>query len=50
MIGGVVFWLLTLVARFAGPDVSMLAMPVAIMIGYLIPGYLLKRRTNHEKV
>lgn len=50
MIGGVVFWLLTLVARFAGPDISMLAMPVAIIIGYLIPGYLLKRRTNHEKV
>ncbi len=48
--GGITFWILTPLAQFAGPDIAMLTMPVAIIIGYLIPGYMLKRKTGHEKV
>jgi uncharacterized protein with PQ loop repeat len=48
--GGITFWILTPVAQFAGPDIALLTMPVAIIIGYLIPGYMLKRKTGHEKV
>ena len=50
IIGGITFWLFALVAHFCGPDVSSLAVPVAMLTGYLIPGYLLKRRNGHDKV
>jgi hypothetical protein len=50
IIGGITFWILTPLAKFAGPDIAMLTMPVAIIIGYLIPGYMLKRKEGNEKV
>lgn len=48
--GGVTFWIFALVAHFGGPDVSSLAIPVAMLAGYLIPGYLLRRRNGHDTV
>lgn len=48
IIGGIVFWMSTPLAYFAGPDISMLTIPVAITIGYLIPGYILKRKPDNE--
>jgi hypothetical protein len=48
--GGITFWILALVAHFAGPSVSPLAVPVAMLTGYLIPGYLLKRKVDHDTV
>jgi len=49
IIGGITFWIFALVARFAGP-VAPLAVPVAMLTGYLIPGYMLKRKVDHETV
>jgi hypothetical protein len=50
IIGGITFWVFALVAQFAWPSVAPLAVPVAMLTGYLIPGYLLKRKVDHETV
>jgi hypothetical protein len=50
IIGGITFWVFALIAYFAGADVAALAVPVAMLTGYLIPGYMLKRKVDHEKV
>jgi hypothetical protein len=49
IIGGITFWIFALVAHFAGA-VAPLAVPVAMLTGYLIPGYMLKRKVDHETV
>jgi len=48
--GGVSFWVLALVAHFGGPDLASLLVPVAMVTGYLIPGYLLKRKVDHDEI
>lgn len=48
--GGASFWILALVAYFAGPSVAPLAVPVAMLAGYLIPGYILRKRVNNDTV
>jgi hypothetical protein len=48
--GGIAFWLFALTTHFGGPLVAGLSMPVSIVCGYLIPGYLLKRRNSHDAV
>jgi hypothetical protein len=48
MWGAGAFWFLALVAHFGGETVSGLAMPVAMIVGYLIPGYLLRKRGSHD--
>ncbi|MFN8239717.1 MAG: hypothetical protein U0X39_03085 [Bacteroidales bacterium] len=48
--GGVSMWILALVAGLTGPSVSPLAVPVAMITGYLIPGYLIKRKETHDAV
>ena len=48
--GGITFWIFALIAQFAGPSVSPLAVPVAMLTGYLIPGYMLKRKVDNDKV
>jgi len=48
--GGMTFWILALVAHFAGPSVAPLAVPAAMLTGYLIPGYLLRKKVDHDKV
>jgi hypothetical protein len=50
LIGGVCFWALSVIAHFAGPSIAPLAVPVAMVAGYLIPGYLLKKRVDHDQV
>lgn len=50
IVGGITFWVFALAAHFGGPEISALAVPVAMLTGYLIPGYLLKRRTRNDKV
>ena len=50
IIGGISFWIFALVAHFGGQDIAPLSVPVAMLIGYLIPGYLLKRKVDHDKV
>ena len=48
--GGSSFWIFALVAHFAGPSVAPLAMPIAMLTGYLIPGYLLRKKVDHDTV
>ncbi|MCJ7446821.1 MAG: hypothetical protein MUO72_03935 [Bacteroidales bacterium] len=50
IVGGITFWILALVAHFAGPSIAPLAVPVAMLTGYLIPGYMLKSKVDHDKV
>jgi hypothetical protein len=50
IIGGITFWILALVAHFAGPSVGPLAVPVAMLTGYLIPGYMLKNKVDHDTI
>jgi uncharacterized membrane protein len=50
IIGGVCFWVVALLVNFAGPELAPLGTPVAMLIGYLIPGYMLKNRVNHDKI
>jgi hypothetical protein len=48
--GGLIFWVIALVVNFAGPSVAALGMPVAVLTGYLIPGYMLKNKAGHDTV
>jgi len=51
IIGGVSFWILALIIHFAGPSIAPLGVPVAMLTGYLIPGYMLKYKVDdNEKV
>lgn len=50
MWGAGAFWILALVAHFGGDTVSGLTMPVAMVIGYLVPGYLLRKKGSHDTV
>ena len=49
ILGAISFWIFALVAHFGGQNIASLAVPVAMLTGYLIPGYLL-RKTDHDKV
>jgi len=48
--GGICFWIIALVIYFAGPSFYSLGTALAMLIGYLIPGYMLKNRVDHDKV
>ncbi len=50
MWGAVAFWVLAILAHFGGETVSGLAMPAAMVIGYLVPGYLIRKRGSHDTV
>ncbi len=48
--GGVSMWVLALAAHFGGEIVSGLAMPAAMIVGYIVPGYLLRRTGSHDTI
>ena len=48
IIGGIFFWIMSLLIYFAGPSFASLGTAIAMLIGYLIPGYLLKNRVDHD--
>ena len=48
--GGICFWIIALIVNFAGPSVAPLGMPVAVLFGYLVPGYLLKNKVDHGTI
>lgn len=50
IVGGFCFWIIALIVHFGGHELAPLGTPVAMLIGYLIPGYLLKYKVNHDKV
>lgn len=50
VLGGIAFWALSLIAYLVGPDLGQLAVPVAMIIGYLVPGYMLRNRQSHDTI
>jgi hypothetical protein len=50
VIGGILFWIIAIITSFAGPSLAPLGMPLAVITGYLIPGYMLKYRVNHDTI
>lgn len=50
VVGGICFWIIAIIMSFAGPAFFPLGMPVAVVTGYLIPGYMLKNKVRHGKV
>ena len=50
IIGGISFWIIAIAVSFSGPSIAPLGMPLAVITGYLIPGYMLKNRVGHDKV
>jgi hypothetical protein len=50
ILGGIFFWVFALIAYFAGPSAGQLAVPAAMLTGYLIPGYMLKSKVSHGTV
>jgi uncharacterized membrane protein len=48
--GGICFWVIAILVHFAGPSLAHLGTPVAMLTGYLIPGYMLKNKVNHDTV
>lgn len=50
IIGGITFWIFALIAHFGGPSISSLAVPAAMLTGYLIPGYMLRNKVDHDTV
>ena len=50
IIGGILFWIIAVIVSFTAPSIAPYGMPVAVITGYLIPGYMLKYKGNHDKV
>jgi hypothetical protein len=48
--GGICFWIISVIVSFAGPSIASLGMPLAVITGYLIPGYMLKNKIDHDKI
>ncbi len=48
IIGGIGCWVIALVAFFVSFDIQLLLLALATIIGYLIPGYILKASFRHE--
>jgi len=44
--GGGVFWVLGLVSIFSSPEYSSLIFALAIVLGYLVPGMIMKNRKD----
>jgi hypothetical protein len=50
IIGGICLWIIALLVNFAGPSLAPLGTPIAMVTGYLIPGYMLKNKVDHDAV
>jgi hypothetical protein len=50
IIGGICFWVFALVVAFAGPAIGPLGVPLSMIAGYLVPGYILKYRVDHGTI
>lgn len=50
ILGGLSMWVFSLVARFGGSDIAPLAVPVAMVTGFLIPAYLLRKKNNYGTI
>jgi hypothetical protein len=50
IIGGIFFWIFSLVVTFGGPVIGPLGVPLSMIIGYLIPGYILNNKVDHDTI
>jgi hypothetical protein len=48
--GSICFWVIALVIYFAGPSFGPLGTSLAMLTGYLVPGYMLKNRVDHDAI
>src|SRR6185369_8423855 len=49
IIGGIGCWVLSVIATFVSPEYHLLFLPVAMIMGWIIPGYLLRKRFKMQK-
>ncbi len=45
-IGGIINWILAVTAFFVGFELQLLILGIAVLLGYIIPGYILRNRYN----
>lgn len=50
IIGALIFWIIAVIVSFTDPLIAPFGMPLAVITGYLIPGYMLKYKGTHDKV
>jgi len=48
--GGIAFWVFAIASHFAGSGTDMLIASAAVLSGYLIPGYMLKIKIDHDSL
>jgi hypothetical protein len=48
VIGGICCWVLTIISVFVSPDYRLLFLAAAVVIAWIIPGYLLRARYRQE--
>jgi hypothetical protein len=48
--GGISLWIIAIIAYFAGDNIAPFAVPAGMITGYLIPGYLIRRKNGHDAV
>jgi hypothetical protein len=48
--GGISLWIIAIIAYFAGDNIAAFAVPAGMITGYLIPGYLIRRKNGHDAV
>ena len=44
MIGGIVNWLLSILAFFVAYEMQLLILALAVLLGYIVPSYLLRKK------
>ncbi len=50
IVGGIIFWIMTLVVSYGGPAIGPLGVPAAMIFGYLVPGYMLKNKVDNDTI
>ena len=50
IIGGIINWILAIAALFAVFEQQLIILAVAVLLGYIIPGYLLRMRFKKTKI
>ena len=50
MFGGITNWILSIVAFFNPIEMQLLILALAVLLGYIIPGYLLSRRQKNTSI
>jgi hypothetical protein len=48
IVGGILAWLIAIVTFFTKSEVQLLLMAAAIIVSYLVPGYMLKHRNDNH--